>query len=64
MRVTDKYRLMELQLGRDLAEQLRIWRNAGVSVPAMARLLVNETGEPISPSAVREWIRLLEDQAA
>lgn len=58
-----KYLRIEHRLERPLADQLRRWRDARISAPAIARLLELDTGIRISPSAVRLWLRALEDAA-
>ena len=59
MVATPKFELMEIRLGRPLAEQLRTWHAAGVSAPAAARLLHRETGMKISSETVLKWYRVL-----
>lgn len=56
-----KYDLIQTFLGddTDLADLLRHWNTAKVSAPAIARLLTLETRIPISPQAVRMWLRAL-----
>lgn len=63
MVLTPKYQLIEDRLNRDLAGQLRTWGNAGVSCPAIARLLYAETRVLVVPETIRKWLRGLEDAA-
>ena len=59
MVATPKFELMELRLGRSLADQLRLWNAAGVSAPAAARLLHHETGMKVSSETILKWYRTL-----
>lgn len=59
---TPKYELAEERLGRDLAEQLRLWQSHGISAPAIARFLAAETRVIVTAETVRTWLRLVDEE--
>lgn len=63
MVATPKYELIEERLHRPLAPQLRVWREHGVSAPAIARLLAAETRVVVTAETIRTWLRMVEDAA-
>ncbi len=58
-----KFELIQERLGASLAEQLRIWRAAGVSAPAVARLLAHHTGVVVADETIRRWYAALDEAA-
>lgn len=58
---TPKYELIQERLGRPLSGQLRFWRAARLSAPAIARLIFNETRVRVTGETIRQWLRALEE---
>lgn len=54
--MSDTYELVQERLGTPLDERLRYWHTAGVSAPAIARLLALETRVSVSAQTIRRWI--------
>lgn len=63
MVLTPKYELIEERLGRNLADQLREWRAARLSAPAIARLIQTQTRVAITGETIRTWLRDVETAA-
>jgi hypothetical protein len=63
MVTTPKFELIQERLGRPLDRVIDEWRAAGVSAPAMARLLAAETRVVVSSETIRNWLRALTDAA-
>lgn len=61
---SDKYQLIDQRLGGNLAAKLLQWDDAGVSAPAMARLLRARTDCPLTGETVRQWLRRLKAERA
>lgn len=60
---SDTYALAQERLGAPLDNLLKFWRSAGVSAPAISRLLAAETRVEVSPQTIRRWLRQVESAA-
>lgn len=48
----------------EVSRQLRTWAAAGVSNPAIARMLTTNFGLNVTRETVRRWVQALEEAAA
>ncbi len=64
MHLTDRYRIVQTRLGRDLRGYLSDARCAGRSYRQIAADIEASTGVAVTYEAVRQWVNRLDREAA